>query len=961
MNYFRTLMNRGSRRLSGNPLRGRQPRLEPLEDRTVPTVLTYQPAGLASLLLKASGKSVVVMDQTTGQVVASGPASQVSAVQITGSVGGAASLTVDLNATLNPIPITFTGQSGNDTINVVDQSTGLDSYILSGSVLNSNDGAQVTSVNVANQLYTTQCLASVWFIGSTAAGVTTTVDAGPGNSTITYLPAAGAPDGPQGPLFVQGRSSYLDSFGFLSEAPVSHSYQFGTVGDAGVLTRDGMAAITYQNFTYVQLGIQNESPTPLVQQVTVLGTPAGTVTTLNDGGLNETTVSVANQGTGINALKGTLELDTNGQLALNIFDAGNPVSHTWNITSNEVTRTGMAPISFFGVSQLLIEGGSAGDTFNVQSTLPNIVTAIESSGGNNVVKLSPTDQDANNLQGVVDVFGAATGTTSIVVNDQAHAVSRTWQVAQELFTPGPAGTALYSFDPTTDTLDFFLACRGVANLTVNGGAAGNTYNVQGIGPGAAVTLNTGDGDDTVNVGDSEQTLDELAGTLTVNGQGGNNTLNINAQGEEEGNEDHAESENWYSDHVDLFWGGGGLSTGNTTITYKGVQQTTLNDVIGPTSSTHQILANLNTHLTINGGAENDHIFPFEAAGGQLTIKVTGFDAGTITDNVSFSGVDVVEAGGDGNVAFKFLPGAFLFGGGYMSTAYSGTASFDFSGFGTPITVSLDPSPNILSGATSTVTTVRDGVSQAVMGTFGGISKITGTPGADTLVGASGVDNTWSLTGANAGQVDGVTFAGFENLQGGDQADTFVFVNGAKVAGVVDGGAGTNTLDYSGYKGNVTVDLPLGSATLVGSSVKNILDVVGSIGNDILVGNGTGNTLTGGTGRNILIAGAAPGTLLGNSDDDILIGGSTSYDKNLTALNAIMAEWSSSDSYQVRAFDVIAGGGKNGSTTFNSDSVFYNGGPNTMLGGAGTDLFFGKLQSDITDYGFGGDEIFVLLQ
>src|SRR5262249_28396076 len=151
--------------------------------------------------------------------------------------------------------------------------------------------------------------------------------------------------------------------------------------------------------------------------------------------------------------------------------------------------------------------------------------------------------------------------------------------------------------------------------------------------------------------------------------------------------------------------------------------------------------------------------------------------------------DVVEAGGSGNVAFKFLPGAYLLGGGYMSTAYTGSASFDFSGFGTPVTVSLDASPNILSHATSTVTTVVGGVTQTVMGTFGGITKITGTPGADTVQGANGVANTWTLAGANAGQVDGVAFAAFENLQGGDQADTFAFLSGSRVAGVLDGGAG----------------------------------------------------------------------------------------------------------------------------------------------------------------------------
>src|SRR5262249_24470786 len=149
---------------------------------------------------------------------------------------------------------------------------------------------------------------------------------------------------------------------------------------------------------------------------------------------------------------------------------------------------------------------------------------------------------------------------------------------------------------------------------------------------------------------------------------------------------------------------------------------------------------------------------------------------------------------------------------------------------------------------------------------------------DTLVGGNAA-NAWSITGKNAGQVSGVTFSGFSNLTGGARADIFAFVTGGSVTGAVNGGGGVHTLDYSGYTGDGTVDLPLGAATLAGGGVQNIQNVVGSIGNDVLVGNGSGNTLTGGTGRNLLIAGGGPGKLLGGPDDDILVGGTTAYDSN----------------------------------------------------------------------------------
>src|SRR5205085_7951860 len=115
-------------------------------------------------------------------------------------------------------------------------------------------------------------------------------------------------------------------------------------------------------------------------------------------------------------------------------------------------------------------------------------------------------------------------------------------------------------------------------------------------------------------------------------------------------------------------------------------------------------------------------------------------------------------------------------------------------------------------------------------------------------------NSWSLTGPNAGQVDGFSFSGFENLQGGSGADTFQFSNGGSIGGTIRGG-GTDTLDYFAYVGDIVVDLLLGSATGVAGGVAGIANVTGSVGNDILVGDQNANVLRGGTGRNLIIGGA----------------------------------------------------------------------------------------------------------
>jgi len=74
------------------------------------------------------------------------------------------------------------------------------------------------------------------------------------------------------------------------------------------------------------------------------------------------------------------------------------------------------------------------------------------------------------------------------------------------------------------------------------------------------------------------------------------------------------------------------------------------------------------------------------------------------------------------------------------------------------------------------------------------------------------------------------FVNIENLTGGSGSDTFVFSDGAAVTGIIDGGDGINTLDYSAYTTGVTVDLGASIATGT-AGLSNIQNVTGGSGND----------------------------------------------------------------------------------------------------------------------------------
>jgi Ca2+-binding RTX toxin-like protein len=249
------------------------------------------------------------------------------------------------------------------------------------------------------------------------------------------------------------------------------------------------------------------------------------------------------------------------------------------------------------------------------------------------------------------------------------------------------------------------------------------------------------------------------------------------------------------------------------------------------------------------------------------------------------------------------------------------------------------------------------------GGLANIQNFVGGPGpANTLIGPN-TSTTWILTGADSGTVNAVTFRGFQNLIGGTAADTFVLQAGGSVSGSVDGGGGTNALDYSHYKGDITVDLALHLASLVNrgtaGSLFHIANVTGSIGSDLLVGDANPNVLIGGTGRNLLIGGAGADAITGGGGDSIQIAGSTSYDQDLVGLNALFAEWTSADPLSTRLSDLSNGGGLNGSFVLNptasptrAATVFDDRAADLLLDGSGLSWFFVHRPDDLINNGAG---------
>jgi hypothetical protein len=153
---------------------------------------------------------------------------------------------------------------------------------------------------------------------------------------------------------------------------------------------------------------------------------------------------------------------------------------------------------------------------------------------------------------------------------------------------------------------------------------------------------------------------------------------------------------------------------------------------------------------------------------------------------------------------------------------------------------------------------------------------------------------------------------------------------------------------------VYVNLPTGDASGLAGGIANFQNIVGSAGNDILVGNG-GNVLDGRGGRDLLIAGNAASVLLGGGGEDLLIAGTTAYDLDSSALAAIHAEWRRTDiDYATRVANLTTDNGAPLPKLIADDTVESNGGSNTLSGDDVTtddnalDLFFASFDLDFYD-------------
>jgi len=262
--------------------------------------------------------------------------------------------------------------------------------------------------------------------------------------------------------------------------------------------------------------------------------------------------------------------------------------------------------------------------------------------------------------------------------------------------------------------------------------------------------------------------------------------------------------------------------------------------------------------TIRGEEGNNTLV--DGTGTASTFAITGSNAGTLTSGsspvVSFTKIQHVQgdasdtlsyAGQAGNVTVDLQSGAAT----NLTNGFAGIGNF-IGGSGTDTLVGTDTSD------TFTLTGDDSGtISGGTSATFSGFEVISGggedKTGNDTLIGTN-ADTTYSITGFGSGFVNGVLeFRGMNNITGGSGNDAFVIGSSGNLSGVITGGGGTDTLNYSGVSSNVSVNLSGNIATRTGG-ISGIESFIGGSGTDTIAGSTTNDTFT--------LTGAYAGTISG---------------------------------------------------------------------------------------------------
>jgi Ca2+-binding RTX toxin-like protein len=404
--------------------------------------------------------------------------------------------------------------------------------------------------------------------------------------------------------------------------------------------------------------------------------------------------------------------------------------------------------------------------------------------------------------------------------------------------------------------------------------------------------------------------------------------------------------------------------------------------------------------SIVGNSGTDTFIGGTSSGSATMVSGTGTDWIDYQYATSAATVNLSTGTNSGAATNDHLSGIWnIIGSAYADTFFAGATSSSFVDSGTKDVVSYT-SDTVDSTLVIDQTTGGHGTGYAHGDYFSGIASIVGNSGTDTFIGGtasgsatmvSGTGTDWidyqyatsaatvnlnTHTTGGAAQYD--KLVNIENIIGsthgnvltGDAANnSFVLSSGGNT---IDGGAGVNTIDYSGstvgvsvFLGGIdasghnaaydSVTIPTGYVgyglvgTATGDFYVNIENIIGSaLGNDVLIGDANSNTLTGGAGNN---------TIFGSGGGDYLNGGVGGTNTLSYALESVgVTIYLGGTDQTGNAHGVSLATGYSGYAS-NNGHIDYLANFHTVIGSTGNDFIVGNGTSTVFNGDGGNDTIY----
>jgi hypothetical protein len=327
---------------------------------------------------------------------------------------------------------------------------------------------------------------------------------------------------------------------------------------------------------------------------------------------------------------GSVDIDDSGASGTDTADVnGTAADNGLAVTSTGVSMSGET-VTYDGVESLAVNGHAGDDTINVRSTTASTPVTVNGGDDDDTIHFGSVGNSLDAILGAVTVNGNAPASSDALhVNDHGDADSHDYVITST--TVARTGAAQITYGT-------------IESLTLNGGQGGNTINVQSTAAGTAVIVNSGSGDDEIAVdangaGPLADTVDLVVSSLTINGQGGTNSLLLEDFSDPNavapGDVVHVTPTQIGADPTDSFFGTGG------SLTYSGLDHVTLNLSNGYFPDTAYVVPSATTEFELHGNDPDCPMNPDQLPGDALYVDFTG-----VTD-------PLLVSDGDGNSVWTF--------------------------------------------------------------------------------------------------------------------------------------------------------------------------------------------------------------------------------------------------------------------------------------------------------------------